>query len=127
LCPQIQEIISSFADQSEDYTTTDLLQAIENRVLNHLVVKISGVGEVKKPIRIAALLYEIGFLTAREDLGGAGYKHYTFADKPDLLHNRTNVDQGMTWELHPVFRQALGLRSASGAKTATYPARGRKR
>jgi hypothetical protein len=116
LCPQIGEIITAFAGQSEDFKTADLHRTIENRVLPGLAVSVSGVGGVTKPSQVAALLYEIGFLTARQALPDGKYQHYSFAEKPDLLHSRANIDQGMSWEIHPVFRQALGLRSADGTK-----------
>ena len=114
-CPQIREIISGFADGAEDYSTAELHTTIQNRVMQGVPVTLASVGAVTRPTQIAAFLYEIGFLTARKETD-QGYEHFTFSDRPDLLHNRTNLDQGMSWEIHPVFRQALGLRTATGEK-----------
>ena len=116
LCPQVGEVISAFSGLSEEYTTDELIKTIQNRIMQGIHVTIEGSGVVKKPMQIAALLYEIGFLSARKNLEYGEYRHYTFAEQSDLLHNRTNLDGGMVWEIHPVFRQALGLRSSSGAK-----------
>lgn len=116
LCPQIQDIINAFAGQSEDLTTARLHELIRNRVLQGLNVTISERMNISQPKDIAAMLYEIGFLTARKELENGSYEHYTFAEEPELLHTRTNIDRGMAWEIHPVFRQALGLRTSEGRK-----------
>jgi hypothetical protein len=116
VCPQLHEIINAFADQAEQFTTADLHTIIQRRVLQGVNVSIVGTGSVRDASRIAALLYEIGFLTAREDLADGTYRHFTFAELPDLLHSKTNRDRGMSWEIHPVFRQALGLRSPSASQ-----------
>ena len=116
LCPQIQDIISAFVDQSEDFSTAELHEIINRRILPGVNVTISGVGTARQPSSVGALLYEIGFLTARKDLPDGTYVHFSYADKPELLHSKTNIDQGMTWEIHPVFRQALGVRTAYGSK-----------
>ncbi|TWT74307.1 P-loop ATPase, Sll1717 family [Allorhodopirellula solitaria] len=113
-CPQVQEIINAFADTSEDFTTDQLMKTIKDRVLNGLPVKLASIGKVTKPMQIAGFLYEIGFLTAREDHNDGRYTHYSFAEQPELLHNRTNVDRGLSWEIHPVFRQTLRVRNSSG-------------
>lgn len=113
-CPQVQEIINAFADTSEDFATDQLIGTIRDRVLNGVTVKLASVGKVTKPMQVAAFLYEIGFLTAREDHEDGRYSHYSFAEQPELLHSRTNVDRGLSWEIHPVFRQTLRVRNASG-------------
>ncbi len=118
-CAQVREIISAFADGAEDYSTAELHTAITNRIMQGTPVTLANCGRVTRPTQIAAFLYEIGFLTAREEGEDGHYVHYTFAQEPDLLHSRTNLDRGMSWEIHPVFRQSLGLRTASGAKIDT--------
>lgn len=115
-CAQVRDLVNAFADGAEDYSTADLHTLITNKILNHLDIYFVSTGRPQRPMQVAAFLYEIGFLTAREEVSEKEYKHYTFAEKPDLLHTRTNVDQGMTWEIHPVFRQALGMRTPTGQK-----------
>jgi len=113
-CPQVHELITAFHDQREDYRTSELFDAIKRRVLPALHVTIEGVSNQADARQIAAFLFQIGFLTARQDLPDGDYRHFSFAQKPDLLLSRTNIDQGMSWEIHPVFRQALGLRTVEG-------------
>ncbi|TDL48578.1 cold shock domain-containing protein [Paenibacillus dendritiformis] len=56
----------------------------------------------------------MGFITAREDLGGTEYKHYNFEDDHSLLNSRTNPDKGYVWEIHPSFRTALKIAESDG-------------
>ncbi len=102
-------MISAFAQQSERYKTADLITTITNRVLQGTNPKIAGVTGEVGPKEIAAFLFQIGFLSARRDSADGTYEHITYSDNPSLLESRTNVDQGVSWEIHPVFRQALGL------------------
>jgi hypothetical protein len=112
-CPQISQIINAFANLREDYTTAELLTAIQNRVLNSMNVHIAGKGEKLTSREVGALLFQIGFLTARQE-NESGYRHYTFEERPSLLESKNNIDHGCTWEIHPIFRQALGLRNSQG-------------
>lgn len=116
ICPQIKDIINSFANQNEDFKTDELNKIINTRILPHLDISISGVTRKINSLDISALLYEIGFLTARQELEDKSYKHYMFADSPYLLHNKTNIDHGLSWEIHPVFRQALNMRDSDGKR-----------
>ena len=95
-------------------TTAELLKLIENKVLTHLSPAIAGVTGKPTALQVAAFLFEIGLYYARRERPGGEYEHYDFNDKPSLLKARTNVDEGLTWEIHPVFRQALELRTPEG-------------
>ncbi len=83
---------------------------MKNQIISHTQVSISG-GVTDDPQRIIALLYEIGFLTAKKMNEDDSYEHYSFAQNPELFHNTVNFDQNMRWEIHPVFRQTLHLHS----------------
>jgi hypothetical protein len=113
-CQQIQELITAFQNQREDYSTSELIDTISRRVLPSVSVRIEGIPHQPDARKIAAFLFYVGFLTARRDLPSGGYEHFTYSEKPDLLESRPNIDQGMSWEIHPVFRQALGLRTKEG-------------
>ncbi|MCH7903289.1 MAG: hypothetical protein IH944_01830 [Armatimonadetes bacterium] len=115
MCPEIEEILTAFAKQAEDYKTDELITLIEKRILTHVNVKISGSVGNASAINIAQFLFQIGFITARRQENG-GYQHYSYVDKPELLKSRTSVDQGLAWEIHPVFRQVLQIRDPSGTK-----------
>lgn len=110
-CGQIDELLVAFANQPERFTTDILLRIITNRVLQAIKPKIVGVTGTPSSKEVAHFLFQIGFLTARKDLANGQYEHLAFADNPALLSARTNVDQGYSWEVHPVFRQALNLKN----------------
>lgn len=110
-CSEVEELLVAFVGQSERFTTDELIRALQNRVLQAAHPKIVGVIGSPTPKEVAHFLYQIGFLTARKDLGNDHYEHVAYADNPSLLNARTNVDQGYSWEVHPVFRQALKLKN----------------
>jgi hypothetical protein len=123
-CPQIAELIAAFSQQSEEYATDELLKTVSNRVLTSVTPNIVGVLGQPRAIDVAAFLFQIGFLTARRQLED-GYEHITYVDQPGLLRDRTNIDDGVRWEIHPVFRQALQLRDSTGRRTRN-PTRDRR-
>lgn len=109
-CPQIEDLLAAFSQQRCRYRTDELIKTIHNRIMN--AVHPTIVGYVGRPsdIDVAHFLFQIGFLTARKDYGNGDYDHFSFAQKPLLLRTHTNLDEGMSWEIHPVFREVLGLR-----------------
>ena len=111
-CAQIEDLLVAFVGQPEWFTTADLITALQNRVLQGSHPRIVGVLGVPSPKEVAHFLFQIGFLTARKDFGNGQYEHVSYADNPSLLNSKTNIDQGYSWEIHPVFRQALKLKNA---------------
>ncbi len=108
-CPEITSLLSAFKGQPEWYSTDQLFKTIKNRVLQSAQFRIFGVLGSPTPIDVARFLYEIGFITARFDNPDGSYKHAQLIDEPMLLKNKSNIDYGASWEIHPVFRQALQL------------------
>lgn len=111
-CAELPELLTAFTNQSERFTTDSLLKLLRDNVLQQVHPKIAGYSTPVQPREVAQFLFEIGFLSARLDRPDGTYEHKTFADLPDLLDSRVNIDQGYSWEIHPVFRQTLKLRSA---------------
>ncbi|WP_200954417.1 P-loop ATPase, Sll1717 family [Rhizobacter sp. Root1221] len=110
-CAELPELLTAFANQRERYTTDELLKLFRDSVLQQVHPKISGYTHPVQPREVAHFLFEIGFLSARLDRPDGSYEHATYADQPDLLDSRVNLDQGYSWEIHPVFRHVLKLRS----------------
>jgi hypothetical protein len=125
-CAEIAEIISSFADQAEEFSTDELMKVISNRVLQAVQPRIAGIPGKVAAIDVAAFLFQIGFLSAKRTLAD-GYEHLTYMEQPDLLKSRTNRDQGVRWEIHPVFRQALRMRGVDGVEKHRARSDGRSR
>ncbi|WP_353662526.1 hypothetical protein [Hydrogenimonas sp. SS33] len=119
-CPDIEDLLSAFANQDERYSTADLLTTITNRILQGTNLKIEGVLGSPSNKEVAHFLYSIGFLTARRDNPDGSYDHISFDMEPTLLKSRTNIDQGVSWEIHPVFRQALRLKNIQTKQQAKH-------
>ena len=110
-CPEVEELLVAFVGQNERFTTDELITTIKNRVLQSTYPKIVGVLGAPSALEVAHFFFQIGFITARRDLSNGEYEHLAYSDNPTLLSSRTNIDQGHTWEVHPVFRQALKLKN----------------
>lgn len=115
-CPEIDELIQAFSRGKEQLTTAELFAIIQNRVLTHVSPHIAGVTGAVDARAVARLLFEIGLFYGRRDLPNGEYEHLSFSDRPMLFKARTNIDDGLSWEIHPVYRQALEIRDASGAE-----------
>lgn len=111
-CPQVEELLVAFIGEPEWFSTESLIETINRRILQKIQPKINGVIGAPSHWEVAHFLYQIGLLTARKELPTGGYDHISFAENPTLLSSRTNIDQGHSWEIHPVFRQALKLKNA---------------
>lgn len=112
-CRYIDEIIYSFSHQNESFTTEELVAHIKNRILNHVPVKINNINRIASPLEVADLLYQLGFIFAREELPNGQYQHISYIEQPKLLLARTYQIKCL-WEVHPVFRQALDMRDEYG-------------
>jgi hypothetical protein len=113
-CPELQDILAAFRRAREEMSTDELFILIKNKVLNHLNPRIVGVIGAAQARDVAAFLFEIGFIFGRLDLDDGRYEHISFSERPHLLKSRTSLDDGLRWEIHPVFRQALEVRDVEG-------------
>lgn len=113
-CKQIEELINAFRGAERIMSRDQLIVWVKNHITNHLSPFLNGV-PVTAPLNVAHFLYEIGFIVARSD-EDAGYEHYSFELMPDFLSSRTNDDFGMSWEIHPCYREALDIVKLNKAK-----------
>ena len=110
-CPQTSELLSAFSRQNERYTTDELIKTLRDRVMMAVHPQIAGITPPADAVAVAHFLFQIGFLTARRDISEGHYEHIVYADAPHLLKDRTNLDDGVSWEIHPVYRQTLKLKN----------------
>jgi len=122
-CPEVGELIAAFRQEPEQLTTDQLFRIITNKILNHLNPHISGVVGTAGVRQVAAFLFQVGFFYGREEELDGGYRHISYSDRPHLFVSRTSVDDGLTWEVHPVFRQALEMRDPMGQEIRRPPRR----
>jgi len=110
-CPQIEELLGAFSRQPDLYSTDELLKAIHNRIIQAVHPTLVGLGGKPSDLDVAHFLFQIGFFAGRRDYGEhGGYDHIMYRDNPTLLKSRTNLDDGLRWEINPVFREVLNLR-----------------
>lgn len=113
-CPQVDELLGAFSRQPDLYSTDELLKTIHNRIVQAVNPVIVGVSWKTTDLDVAHFLYQIGFLAGRKDYGEhRGYDHVLYRENPNLLKSRTNLDDGLRWEINPVFRDVLNLRNIS--------------
>ena len=111
-CPQIAELLGAFSRQLDIYSTDELLKTIHNRVVQAVNPVLAGQMGKPSDLDVAHFLFQIGFLAGRRDYGGdRGYDHISYRENPTLLRSRTNVDDGLRWEINPIYREVLNLRS----------------
>ncbi len=110
----LEKLIETFSNSPARYTTSDLLTQISTRYLNVIgsgnVPSIDGY-PYKYPLQLAHFLYKVGFIVARkEHEGDSGNADFTrYEQRPELLKDSRNLDDGMLWEIHPSFREALNV------------------
>ncbi len=110
-CPQIAELLGAFSRQPDIYSTDELLKTIHNRIIQAVNPTLIGNAGKASDLDVAHFLFQIGFLAGRRDYGeNRGYDHVIYRDNPSLLRSRTNIDDGLRWEINPVFREVLNLR-----------------
>ena len=118
-CPEVEELIAAFSHAQKEYTTQELVDLIKKKISDHLTPRIEGVVGKPNHLDIAAFLFEIGFLSARRDRPDGTYEHVSFSDEPTLLRSRSNPVDGVTWEIHPVFAEGLGLHGHKSSRKVT--------
>lgn len=109
-CDKIDLLIQSFKGKPEQFKTDELVKHMKNN-LGGRDIRIAGISGRPTEAEMIRFLFQIGFLTARRDLEGGDYRHYSFYDEPTLLSDGTN-DLGASWEIPSCFRQALQLKNA---------------
>jgi hypothetical protein len=110
-CAQIEDLLGAFSRQSDLYSTDELVKTIRNRIIQAVNPTLVGIGGRPSELDIAHFLFQIGFLAGRRDYGEhAGYDDVMYRDNPTLLRSRTNLDDGLRWEINPIYREVLNLR-----------------
>ena len=105
---EVEELINSFRGAQRLMSRDELMAWVNNHVTTHLRPRIEG-DLVTSPVQVAQFLYRIGFLQARSQDKDGNYEHYGYDEMPDFLASRTNDDFGVSWEIHPCYRQALDI------------------
>ncbi len=111
-CSQIEELVSGFRGSDRRLEKSELLMRIQNQIVNHINVIIEGESG-RNQSQVAHFLYRIGFILARSENEDGSYIHYSFEEMPDFLTSRSNDDFGVSWEIHPCYREALDIKKVN--------------
>jgi hypothetical protein len=132
-CPQLRDILRSFADLDaftigfED--VREHLKGVPSRFGITLRGRTLQPDTDDSALALLALLHETGFLNARvaDTRQSRGFRHINFQDDAGFVQRtRWNELQGARWEVHPAFRDYLhsartDKRSAQGPITPGPP------
>jgi len=114
-CVMLQDIIESFSNGSQRYTTDELLEHISDRIIRRIgIPKIDGVSASSGSLSVANFLFRCGFIAARDENDPTGLGFVRYEDRPNLLSSLINLDDGLDWEIHPSYRDVLRIRRREG-------------
>lgn len=102
----LERLVETVLAGGVKFTTQDLLRDLQNRYVRHVghnsVPMIDGY-EYRQPMQLAHFLYKIGFISGRRN-----HDFTTFEQRPELLKDVRNADDGMAWEIYPSYRVLQG-------------------
>jgi len=111
----LHALLESFSGGPSNYTTEDLLRRISEKYLGgskpNDVPPIDGI-EFSHALQIARFLFQIGFINGYDEYyQERGTQQFIgFEERPGLLEVETNLDDGLTWEVQPSYRNALRIK-----------------
>lgn len=110
-CAQIEMIANSFSKGEATFTTETLISHIEEKVLSNMVLSIEGIVE-PTALHVARFLFKIGFIVGHQTSADAtAQEYFQFDQKPDLLVNEANLDDGLAWKIQAAYHSVLRLRN----------------
>lgn len=108
-CVVLNTITNAFARRSARFDTNTLLKFVQENIIPHIKIEIDGVS-TSSSIEVCAFLFRIGFLLAFSPKDfDATNRYFAYDEKPELLKNISNLDDGHHWIVHPSYHAALGL------------------
>jgi hypothetical protein len=111
---ELKALIEAFSGGARSYETEQLLQHIRDTYLKkksqEAVPMIDGVAYHSER-QLARFLFKIGFVNGHNlDSRERDVPEFVnFEERPDLLEVQTNLDDGMSWEVQPAYRNALNI------------------
>lgn len=117
----LQKLIEAFSNGPSRFSTNSLLSTVSQRYVSAV-----GSGNVptidnmpyKFPMQLAHFLFKVGFVVGRrENIGNPNLADFVrFEERPELLTSTKNPDDGLEWEVHPSYRDAISVKNAAKAK-----------
>lgn len=107
-CPQLSKVLEIFSGGPPIYGTIGLLKRIERKALGSTgLIELDGQTDATDPLVIAHFLFKIGFIQGRKSgdhdlMDGVRFEH-----RMELLRDRVNLDDGLSWVINPSYREIL--------------------
>ncbi|MBT7298348.1 MAG: hypothetical protein HN849_02485 [Victivallales bacterium] len=104
----LQRLIETFAHGKRRYSTRELNDKLATDYIFRVgIPNIPTIDNYpyKTPRQFSHFLFKIGFVAGRISFN----EFVTYQDRPELLTNTTNLDDGMDWEIYPSYRQVLRI------------------
>ncbi len=108
----LRRLVECFSAGPRRYTTDELTHRITEQYIKRTGIKnippVDGVA-YRDSLQIARFLFKCGFVNGNNAAKAslAVPEFVTYDARPDLLEADTNLDDGMTWELQPAYRNIL--------------------
>lgn len=104
----LQRLIECFANGRRRYTTKDLDKKLTLEYIS--MIGSSNIPAIdnypyQNPRQLSHFLFKIGFLAGRI----SSTEFISYEQRPELLTNYINPDDGMDWEIYPSYRQVLRI------------------
>jgi hypothetical protein len=111
---ELEKLIETFSNSPSRYSTSELLRQLAVNYVNKIGAKNIPILDgfpYSYPMQLAHFLYKIGFIVGRkEHKGDSGNADFVrFEERPELLTDSRNSDDGLLWEVHPSYRDALNI------------------
>ncbi len=109
----LERLIEAFSNSPARYDTNELLSQIARVYVN--AVGAGNVGEIdsipyRYHLQLAHFLFKVGFVVGRREQEGVypNADFVRFEERPELL-TESVLDDGLLWEIHPSYRDALNV------------------
>lgn len=114
-CSEIETLIETFAGGPAQFSTEALLETIRTKIINKYGMPVlDGPPTQPRELAVAHFLFRIGFINARDESKNDGPLGFIrFEDRPHLLSNNQNRDDGLPWEIHPSYRSVLRIKQTT--------------
>jgi hypothetical protein len=108
----LEILIETFSNSPARYDTAELLSQIATKFVNKVgsgnIKPIDGV-PYRYHLQLAHFLYKVGFIVGRREDGVSPNADFVrFEERPELLTDAV-MDDGLLWEVHPSYRDALTI------------------
>jgi hypothetical protein len=110
---ELKSLLDSFSRAPPQYTTVELLDRLTKEYVTPTGVehipRVDGV-PYTNVVQLARFLFKIGFVSGyNAGEKGSAPEFIRFEERPNLLEGNAALDNSVSWVIHPVYRNVLGI------------------